>query len=392
MVGLGQFVKSQSFAVTDCGLLAGRTLRSEYRKWLSNHDDEGGVIGAIAERSRRKWRLVGIGLPSSNAVSPALSTTPTFFTTGRKAAPLSVVVPPTETIEEGPFSSATERPDDLSLRSPNLMGTDSPGLESVSDPLIDAASIEHGLHQVELDSPARIATRSASSSVSLVLSPPSPTRARFSNPLEDHTDEPNGRRDSKEKYRAPPSPDFLTDGRRSSRIARPLGTPKPAPRRRPPPPICSIELPTFEDLDFSPDDEGGSRTRARGGHDPDEVESPPPAVPERDFLATARRNIEARRGKSSPKLGNILPIAHDHNSSSTALVDLSSASTNGNGNGIRAGGDGLGISSPVGGDGLDLGSNGMGEVDVDDNRTGSTSDAKGKGKGAPQSDSPYEFA
>ena len=317
-----------------------RTLRSEYRRWMSDHDDEGGVIGAIAERSRRKWRLVGIGLPTSSPTSPALSITPTFFTAGRaKAAPLSVVVPPRETIEEGPFSSATERPDEQPLKSPNLMGSESPGVETVEDPLI-----EQGLQNVELESPTRIATRSASSSVSLVLSPPSPTQARFANPLED-TESNSSRKNSRENSRVPPSPDFLTDGRRSSRNPRPLGTPKAAPRRRPPPPICSIELPTFDDLDFSPDDEG--RIRRRGGHDPDEVESAPPAVPERDFLATARRNIEARRGgKVSP---SILPIANDHNSSSTALVDLgaSSAGPITNGNGYRSGQDGLGISSPV---------------------------------------------
>ena len=91
-------------------------------------------------------------------------------------------------------------------------------------------------------------------------------------------------------------------------------------------------------------------------------------------------------------MGAILPLSHDHNSSSTALVDLDSSSyTNGN---YRTSGDGLGISSPSGEGGLDLGETTREEtvIVIDDNRTSVKGEGKGKGKGSPQSDSPHDLA
>lgn len=115
-----------SLALTDdC-----RTLRAEYRRWLAG-PGECGLIGALAERSRRKWRSVGIG-----AAPPSQSQ--------RQRTPLTILVP--EDPSSGPESSATERP-----------SSPAPLLESTP-----AASPALG----PLDN-----------SVELVLSPPSPKSA-----------------------------------------------------------------------------------------------------------------------------------------------------------------------------------------------------------------------
>lgn len=256
-----------------------------------------------------------------------------------------MIVPVREENEEGPFSSVTERGD--GALSPNLTDTDSPGLDTIHDPLIAAAGIVHPLLNLEA-SPVRAAvtTRSASSSVSLVLSPPSPTRQRFDS--HDRQRHPSGSSGSPENNhrdgsysRQPRSPDFLNDGRPD----RPRvlgGSSKPAPRRRTPPPPCSIELPTFEDLNF------GENLNSRTSHDSTRTS----AVVGLDALSAGRHSTD-RRKTPSPKMdSSILPLSNSRlNDSRTSLVGSQSMASISSDLETSQHSftsiDGLGISSPL---------------------------------------------
>ena len=176
-----------------------RALRSEYRRWAAG-GGEGGLIGAIAERSRRQWRAVGVGL------EPATSPTTSFASAG-KNAPLSIVVPARgPDLDAGPESAATERP-----TSPNLMSTDSARASLEHLPTSStSSSLTNGNDSFSSEHPLNGPGHSTDNSVELTLSPPSPKMARF----ESHQDVDS---------RPPRSPEFLDDGRRRAAEQRQIG-------------------------------------------------------------------------------------------------------------------------------------------------------------------------
>ncbi|GJN91137.1 hypothetical protein Rhopal_004155-T1 [Rhodotorula paludigena] len=176
-------------------------LRSEYRRLDRKLDLPGGIIGLLCERSRRKWRALGVGSAQPQAHS--------MMSVAGARRPLSVVVSAgVETKpedEDEPKSAATERP---------------------------AASDVKGKGK-ENDAPADAAAGTLSPS--LVLSPPSPEVERAP------------QLPSQASSRSNSSSFHLGDPPRTSSSA---SGPR-APRRPPPPPAAPIDLPTFSELDFS---------------------------------------------------------------------------------------------------------------------------------------------
>ncbi|SGY99881.1 BQ5605_C034g11311 [Microbotryum silenes-dioicae] len=183
-------------------------LRSEYRRLIAIVP--GGLIGLIAERSRRKWRSLGVG-------SRNTSSTDAQSTKGKP--PLAIIVP--DTTEAGPESSTTVR-----ASSPTTNGKN-----ALSPPPVE-----------------------------VVLSPPSPIKSvSFNDEGENASlpDEPGSSTSSstipfKSARAQSKSPDHLNDGRSqrsspsSSRSSRRM-TPNRK-NRPPPPPPAALDLPTRFDL------------------------------------------------------------------------------------------------------------------------------------------------
>lgn len=194
-----------------------RVLRAEYRNQLSE-ENGGGLIGIIAERSRRKWKSLGVGGRSS---APATIPEP------KPRAPLSVNIP-ASVDEGGPSSSVTVRPG-----SPSLMGTDS--ARPSTDNLADTAVRNGSTTQEETSRPV------TPNPVELVLSPPSPTRAaRFAN----HSTPAKN-----DLPPAPKSPELLDDGRPAFPGRGLNDKNRRKSRKPPPPPPAALDLPTMLDLD-----------------------------------------------------------------------------------------------------------------------------------------------
>ncbi|SCV70009.1 BQ2448_1403 [Microbotryum intermedium] len=182
-------------------------LRSEYRRLAATVP--GGLVGLIAERSRRKWRSLGVGSrnPSSAA---ALSTN------GKPS--LAILVP--ENPEAGPESSTTVR-----AGSPTTNGS-----------ALSPAPVE------------------------VVLSPPSPVKSVSFNDKGDGASLPDEPKSSTStstttftSARAQSkSPEHLDDGRSqrssssSSRTSRRMNPGRKS--RPPPPPPAALDLPTRFDL------------------------------------------------------------------------------------------------------------------------------------------------
>ncbi|BGP32766.1 Cell wall assembly regulator [Rhodotorula toruloides] len=259
-------------------------LRSEYRRMLAQLPPESGIVALLCERSRRKWRSLGVGSaqPRATLIQPA------------PRRPLSIVLPPPDQqkvdveavgaegeagIAEEPKSTATERPP------PGPFGpSDERSKENTapSDPLTGSEP--------------------PSSAVSLVLSPPSPS---------DSTPPPDSSASTshlmRNGSRSPPNgydTRYLRDPPRSSRVRQ-----QQQPRKRaPPPPPAPIELPLFTDLDFS-----------------DALPSPapgqkPPVAPGASWLLSDGRaggGMLSRLSISSQPSDTILPLSHK--SSSRAL-------------------------------------------------------------------------
>ncbi|GAA6048405.1 hypothetical protein JCM3770_003742 [Rhodotorula araucariae] len=184
-------------------------LRTEYRRLADDLDLPGGVIGLLCERSRRKWRSLGVGLatPQPRGILPMRAP--------GAAQPLSVSVPPLAGMSAQaaqddagePQSATTERP-----AQPTAEGGAAPASES---------------------------------SVSLVLSPPSPV-------AEAGTATPRARslpsRTSHDSSRSHASNGHLGDAAHSRAPVPHQRTTRRAPP--PPPPPAALDLPTFADLDF----------------------------------------------------------------------------------------------------------------------------------------------
>ncbi|GAA5889409.1 hypothetical protein JCM5296_006353 [Sporobolomyces johnsonii] len=208
-------------------------LRAQYRRLAAQSSiDEGGLIALLAERSRRKWRSLGVG-----SAQPQFKPTSAMLRAG--AGPLSVVVPRSSSTgvdthegEEEPKSAVTERAPPLTVTLPD-------GLSHPLAPPADAAAAD-----------------ASASPVELVLSPPSPTRAPPPLPpvtasSSPHTSPYASPRTSQDSSR---TEGFLRDPPRSFRSRSASNTSnsnKRQSRRPPPPPPAPLMLPTFSELDFS---------------------------------------------------------------------------------------------------------------------------------------------
>ncbi|GAA6025575.1 hypothetical protein JCM11491_005996 [Sporobolomyces phaffii] len=269
-------------------------LRSQFRRLAS--ETEGGVIGLLAERSRRKWRSLGIGSAQPRP-QPGMSTR------GPNHVPLSVVT------ETSAGASATE---DEPASAATMKAPVSPPL--MSDPLSPNPS-EHN--------------------VEVTLSPPSPKGAPATLPPLDTTSTPptTSPRTSQDHHRgqkSPQSPDgFLRDPPRaykaSQRNPPPPASPQPRARRNPPPPPAPISVPVFSDLDFSDQAYpvsplGPSTTSSAGGEDG--VSSATSALGRLSF--SSQRSGE--RTPTTPQQ-HLLPTSRSNSYSSA------SGGSGGNGNG-----------------------------------------------------------
>ncbi|BGO92089.1 hypothetical protein NBRC10512_000820 [Rhodotorula toruloides] len=259
-------------------------LRSEYRRMLAQLPPESGIVALLCERSRRKWRSLGVGSaqPGATLIQPA------------PRRPLSIVLPPPAQqevdveavgaeadpgVEAEPKSTATERPP------PGPFGPSEKQSKENTAPSDPLAGSEP-----------------PSSAVSLVLSPPSPS---------DSTPPPDSSASTshlmRNATRSPPNGHdtrYLSDPPRSSRVRQ-----QQQPRKRaPPPPPAPIEVPLFTDLDFSdalPSPAPGQR---------------PQVAPGASWLLSDGRaggGMLSRLSISSQPSDTILPLSHK--SSSGAL-------------------------------------------------------------------------
>lgn len=344
-------------------LSVSRVLRSEYRKQLSQ-EDGGGLIGVIAERSRRKWKSLGVGGRSS---------VPASFPEPKPRAPLSVNIP-SSVDEAGPSSSVTVR-----ASSPALISTDSARQSLEARPESLDGQSENSNRAGDI---ARPLTPSA---VELVLSPPSPTRAaRFPDPLTPAKDEFS-------HPPAPRSPDLLDDGRPAFPSRGLQDRQKRKSRKPPPPPPAALDLPTMLDLD---DDSSQSvSVYGNGGSSPSAVALDAFDEPRRTSTSSIRSFVAG-----TPTRSSLLPT---HSSSSGTLPTIhSSQTTNQTGSttalvehqelDMSTSLAGLGIDSP------ELDRHTMEAVVVDENRSPSpalSAGSRGRGAASPAlSDQPYEMA
>ncbi|KPV77638.1 uncharacterized protein RHOBADRAFT_51465 [Rhodotorula graminis WP1] len=220
-------------------------VRTEYRRLAAKLDLSGGVIGILCERSRRKWRSLGVGssVPQPRGMLP-------MRVPGRAPSqPLSVAVR---------ASSATgieAHDDDDDDDEPESATTERPAL-APPIPIVNETDIH----------PA------ASSSVELVLSPPSPTAPLVDLPPlpPSRTSHDSARSHASSRGSVAGGDGYLRDPPRSPRSPRRAlayqqqQQQQRHARRPPPPPPAALDLPTFVDLDFT--DVGGSgASRTDGG-------------------------------------------------------------------------------------------------------------------------------
>ncbi|BGP25287.1 glucan synthesis regulatory protein [Rhodotorula toruloides] len=259
-------------------------LRSEYRRILTQLPPASGIVALLCERSRRKWRSLGVGSaqPRTTVLQPA------------PRRPLSIVLPPPaqrqadveavgedgEGANEEPKSTATERPPPGPF---GPSGEQSKENASPTDPLTGKEA--------------------PSSAVSLVLSPPSPSAS--TPPPDSSASTSQLMRDA---ARSPPNGHdtrYLRDPPRSSRSRQQQQQPR---KRAPPPPPAPIDVPLFTDLDFSdafPSPALGQR---------------PQVAPGASWLLSDGRvgaGMLSRLSISSAPSDSILPLSHT--SSSGAL-------------------------------------------------------------------------
>lgn len=169
--------------------------------------DAGGMVAVVAERSRRKWKSLGVG-----SRHHATSSIPA----PKARVPLTVIVPETADTT-GPESSIT--------------------IKAASTSDAEASSARSSL---SVSVPSR-----GSDSVEVVLSPPSPIVAD-----DNHESSGNSSVVAGSSHReSARSPDLLDDGRRPFQ-PRPARQEKRKSRKPPPPPPASIDLPTMQDFGY----------------------------------------------------------------------------------------------------------------------------------------------
>lgn len=248
-------------------------LRSEFRRLLS--EDSGGLIGLIAQRSRKKWKSLGVGTTRTNLNSSSVNSQP-----GLKQ-PLKIFVPANP--EAGPPSAATVRAEDYNQG--NHKGKQVDDTTSNSPP----------------------------SNVELVLQPPSPKLTRHEN----LPDEPSR---ASSQYTTPhTSPDRLNQTqspkqaeRSRNYLAEPArrAGPNKARRKIPPPAPQSIDLPTLLDL--------------RHGHEPNHALSYN-SHSQDEFVTTTPKMTSSQfgRGDSTPTRDSLLPTHTSPNQPNFIRADSS---------------------------------------------------------------------
>ncbi|GAA5896388.1 hypothetical protein JCM6882_001001 [Rhodosporidiobolus microsporus] len=218
-------------------------------------DGGGGMVGLLAERSRRKWRSLGVGTRVVAPAGPGVN--------GRE--PLKVVVPNGAAAvaageEEEPKSAATMKAGVFS-EGQNGQNGDEGGQENQAPPLQPSSSSSRtsSPHPLAPIDTAASNVGASSSNVELTFSPPSPT-ATFKPPaLPSSSSSQPDRRTSHDSSRSRTSSShdgsqyLQQPSRRSSGSAaqQQHQQQRRQPRRPPPPPAAPIGLPTFSELDFS---------------------------------------------------------------------------------------------------------------------------------------------
>ncbi|GAA5898277.1 Smi1p [Sporobolomyces salmoneus] len=357
-------------------------LRAQFRRLATQ--TEGGVIGLLAERSRRKWRSLGIG---STQPRPQAAMSPR----GLHQAALSVVTQNTPAssstgveVEEEPASAVT------------MKGSTSP---RQTDPLSPNPS-EHN--------------------VEVTLSPPSPKGNPAMLPPLDTTSTPptTSPRTSQDYHRnssqkSPQSPDgFLRDPPRAYKASQrnPLAQSQSQPRarRNPPPPPAPISVPIFSDLDFSEqsynhpsplaphspnlgaEDPVSSSTSALGrlSFSSQRSGERTPTTPGQQLLPTSRSN--SMSSSSGDQLHRPAPIRPAESSTSISMLnDLAERSTTALVPGRDIDDDSIHLASPTFPNGT---RDGGVEVVVMDSEGGGAGGETGSGlrRVASPLDSPYE--
>ncbi|GAA5989711.1 hypothetical protein JCM5350_007365 [Sporobolomyces pararoseus] len=195
-------------------------LRSQFRRLAAQ--TEGGIIGLLAERSRRKWRSLGIG---STQPRPQAAMSHRGF----QQTPLSVVT------QAAPASSST-------------------GVEVEEEPA-SAVTMKGPISPLSNDP---LSPNPSEHNVEVTLSPPSPKGPPAALPPLDTTSTPpttsprTSQDNNRNGQRSPQSPDgFLRDPPKAYKASQRNPQSQPRARRNPPPPPAPISVPIFSDLDFS---------------------------------------------------------------------------------------------------------------------------------------------
>ncbi|GAA5826492.1 hypothetical protein JCM11251_002396 [Rhodosporidiobolus azoricus] len=244
-------------------------LRAPYRRMAAQlsllTDGGGGIIGLLAERSRRKWRSLGVGTRTvaPNGVNGVNS--------GRGREPLKVVVPNGAAGGEAqPGSAATMK---AGVFESEQEGGKEEGGEQENQPPQTRSTSPHPLAPLDTSAAKNAHAASSHSNVEFTFSPPSPT-ATFTNgpPLPPASSASSPSRASHDSARSRTS---SREGSSSQYLQQPprrsSGSQQQARQarqpRRPPPPPAPIGLPTFSELDFSDAvvDSSASSTAGYGG-------------------------------------------------------------------------------------------------------------------------------
>ncbi|GAA6043627.1 hypothetical protein JCM8097_008297 [Rhodosporidiobolus ruineniae] len=211
-------------------------LTTPYRRLAASLDltDSGGLIGLLCERSRRKWRSLGVGVGVGERTAKAA---------GRR--PLSILVPNGNGTGKGKESMSTgveaeqgEEDEDAKSAATMKAGPFSPDSQEEGENRPPALE---GGEQTESS-----AADASASTVELVLSPPSPT-ATFGARLPPLS--ASSRQSEDSSTGVDPTVYLQQPPRSTKRSSKP--SPQPRARRAPPPPAAPLDLPTFTDLDFS---------------------------------------------------------------------------------------------------------------------------------------------
>ncbi|GAA5876484.1 hypothetical protein JCM16303_003551 [Sporobolomyces ruberrimus] len=265
-------------------------LRSQFRRLAGQ--TEGGIIGLLAERSRRKWRSLGIGSAQPRPQAAMSSK-------GFNHASLSVV-----TQGHSGSSSAGTEVEEEPASAVTMKGPPSP---HVNDPLSPNPS-EHN--------------------VEVTLSPPSPKGPPAMLPPLDTTSTPptTSPRTSQDRQRngtgqkSPQSPDGFLQGpprayKASQRNPQSQPQSQPRARRNPPPPVAPISVPIFSDLDFS--EQGYTPPAQNSSSSEDPVYASTSALGRLSFSSQ-------RSGERTPTTPHqhLLPTSRSNSTSSSSGIDL----------------------------------------------------------------------